>query len=211
MRRFLRYELDSYLTGRSLEKKREVPLVRVEDQPYIHYRKGSLVMYELQDAIGEASVNQALRAFLDRYEFKGPPYPNANALLDEFKRVTPAESQPLLYDLFEAITLYDLRAQHAEAHKRPDGKYETSLSVTIKKIWAADQGQETVVPFDQLVDIAALDAKGEPLYLQKLRLASGESVLTLITDELPAKAGIDPLNKLIDRDPDDNVVNVTGP
>jgi len=83
--------------------------------------------------------------------------------------------------------------------------------VTIKKIWAADQGQETVVPFDQLVDIAALDAKGEPLYLQKLRLASGESVLTLITDELPAKAGIDPLNKLIDRDPDDNVVNVTGP
>jgi ABC-2 type transport system permease protein len=32
--------------------------------------------------------------------------------------------------------------------------------------------------------------------------------LTLVVDKLPAKAGIDPLNKLIDRNPDDNVVKV---
>jgi hypothetical protein len=34
--------------------------------------------------------------------------------------------------------------------------------------------------------------------------------VTLVTDVVPAKAGIDPLNKLIDRDPDDNVVKVEG-
>ncbi len=211
MRRFLRYELDSYLQGRSLEKKREVPLERVEDQPYIHYRKGSLVMYALQDAIGEANVNRALRAFLDRYKFKGPPYPNATALIEEFRKVTPAESQPLIYDLFEAITLYDLRALSADAVKRPDGKYEVTLMVSVKKLWAGEQGQETEAPFDQYVDIGALDAKGEPAYIEQLRLASGQSKLTLILDELPAKVGIDPLNKLIDRDPDDNVIAVSGP
>jgi len=30
-----------------------------------------------------------------------------------------------------------------------------------------------------------------------------------VVDQLPAQAGIDPLNKLIDRKPDDNVVKVT--
>ena len=44
MERFLQYELDRYLLGRSTEQKKELPLSRVENQPYIHYRKGSLVM-----------------------------------------------------------------------------------------------------------------------------------------------------------------------
>ena len=47
MRRFLSYELDRYLLSRGMERKREVPLVKVENQPYIHYQKGSLVMYAL--------------------------------------------------------------------------------------------------------------------------------------------------------------------
>ena len=50
MRRFLKYELDRYLRGRGGELIEELPLLLVENQPYIHYRKGSLVMYALQDA-----------------------------------------------------------------------------------------------------------------------------------------------------------------
>ena len=42
MRRFLNYELNSYLRGRAFEQKKELPLARVENQPYIHYNKGSL-------------------------------------------------------------------------------------------------------------------------------------------------------------------------
>jgi ABC-2 type transport system permease protein len=32
---------------------------------------------------------------------------------------------------------------------------------------------------------------------------------TVTVDKLPAQAGIDPLNKMIDRNPDDNIVKVT--
>src|SRR6185295_2018918 len=53
MRRFLKYELDQYLSGRGGELIEELPLMRVENQQYIHYRKGSLVFYALQEAIGE--------------------------------------------------------------------------------------------------------------------------------------------------------------
>ncbi|MEO0470171.1 MAG: ABC transporter permease, partial [Bacteroidota bacterium] len=56
IQQFLEYELDRYLSGRAGETRKEMPLEHVEGQGYIHYRKGSLVMYALQDYVGEDSV-----------------------------------------------------------------------------------------------------------------------------------------------------------
>ena len=39
IRRFLKYELDRYLRARGGEVVEELPLARVENQPYIHYRR----------------------------------------------------------------------------------------------------------------------------------------------------------------------------
>ena len=44
IRRFLKHELDSYLSNRKGEAVEELPLHRVENQGYIHYRKGSVAM-----------------------------------------------------------------------------------------------------------------------------------------------------------------------
>ncbi|MFP5245833.1 MAG: M1 family metallopeptidase, partial [Thermoanaerobaculia bacterium] len=74
MQKFLKYELDRYLGDRGSELIAEQPLVLVENQGYIHYRKGSLVMYALRDYIGEDAVNRALAKFLRDYAFQGPPY-----------------------------------------------------------------------------------------------------------------------------------------
>jgi ABC-2 type transport system permease protein len=209
MRRFLKYEMDQYLTGRTLEQKKEVPLLRVENQQYIHYRKGSVVMYALQDYIGEAAVNTALKALLDRYKFKGPPYPNAQALLDELKKVTPPELQYLLVDLFEKITLYDNRCTSAVASKRPDGSYDLTMHLSIKKMQAGEQGEEQEAPADDLIDVGALDGDNEPIAVNRVRLKTGETQITIQVAKLPARAGIDPMLKLIDRHPDDNTVAVT--
>ena len=46
------------------------------------------------------------------------------------------------------------------------------------------------------------------LYLKKHRIKSGESTLVIEVDGKAAKAGIDPVVKLIDRRPDDNVIAV---
>ncbi|HWZ44865.1 MAG TPA: M1 family aminopeptidase, partial [Candidatus Saccharimonadales bacterium] len=65
MRKFLQYEMDSYLRNRGQERVRERPLLRVEaNQGYIHYRKGSVVLYYLKEMIGEEAVNRALRKVL---------------------------------------------------------------------------------------------------------------------------------------------------
>ena len=75
IRRFLKYELDSYLRSRGGEAVEELPLERVENQHYIHYRKGSLVMYLLQERLGEDAVNRALRTVARQVRLQGRALP----------------------------------------------------------------------------------------------------------------------------------------
>ena len=49
---------------------------------------------------------------------------------------------------------------------------------------------------------------GRPLLLEKRRLRTGAQTIVMRVKERPARAGIDPLNKLVDRQPDDNLTRV---
>jgi ABC-2 type transport system permease protein len=208
MKRFLHYELDAYLTGRSAERKKEQPLYRNENQGYIHYRKGSLAMYALQDYIGEENVNRALASYIRKVAFQDPPYTISRELLAEFRAVTPPEYQSLIGDLFETITLFENRAISATARDLGGGRYQVKVEVEAKKVRSDAEGMQTDVPMDDWIDIGVLGADDVPLYLKKHRLKSGRSTLTVEVTGQPARAGIDPVNKLIDKRPDDNTVKV---
>jgi len=83
--------------------------------------------------------------------------------------------------------------------------------VSAKKTRADGAGNEEDAPMDALVDIGVRDAKGTLLFLEKRRVTTGENRFTLEVTGEPATAGIDPLNKLIDRDASDNLVDVMRP
>jgi len=211
MRRFLSYELDRYLLGRSIENKKEQPLYRADGPPYLHYQKGSLALYAMQDAIGEDALNRALAAFVADWHMKGPPYATSRALLARIREVTPADKQYLIHDLFETITIFDNRATAATSRDIGGGKYAVDLTVMARKFRADGLGAETEVAMDEDVDVGVFDSAEAPLLLQKMRVHTGSSQLHLVVPGKPAKAGIDPLNKLIDKTPDDNTVRVQGP
>jgi len=147
MRRFLKFELDGYLRRRGGEGIEEQPLERVENQQYIHYNKGSLVMYLLQDRLGEDAVNRALRSILDKYRFKGAPYPRSIELVDAFRNEakTP-EDKALVADLFERITVYDLKADAPTAVRRKDGKWDVTLPVEAHKYYAPTGSRSACSP-----------------------------------------------------------------
>ncbi|HEU4844996.1 MAG TPA: M1 family aminopeptidase [Burkholderiaceae bacterium] len=208
MRRFLRYDLDKYLLGRALERKKELPLADNEDQAYIHYSKGSLAMYLLQDRMGEAQVNAALRTLLAQYGRRSGPYPGVTVLVDALRRITPPEHAYLIDDLFEHIVLYENHAVAATARKLADGRYEVQLAVSAAKVQADEQGAERDVPLHDWIDIGLDDANGNSLLRQRVRVTRKDNRYTLLVRGRPARAGIDPDNKLIDRKPDDNMVNV---
>jgi ABC-2 type transport system permease protein len=206
MKKFLRYQLDGYLRGRAQEHDEEKPLLRVEPtQGYIHYNKGGMVMYALQDYIGEDRVNQALAAMVKDYAFKGPPYPTSLDLVNYLRNVTPPEFQYLYEDWFETITIFDNRAVSASYSALPNGKYQVRIAVEAKKYRSDGKGQEHLVPLHDLVDVGVLDADGNYLYLQKHKIEQEHQEFTVTVDKVPSQAGIDPLLKLIDRNPDDNL------
>ena len=100
------------------KEKRNMPLMLVENQPYIHYNKGSLAFYALRDYIGEDSLNAALRRYLKDKGFQQPPYTTTTEFLQYLRAVTPDSLQYVIHDLFETITLYDNKATR---RRRPSG------------------------------------------------------------------------------------------
>jgi ABC-2 type transport system permease protein len=215
MRRFLKYELDSYLTGRGAERIEEMPLCLVENQDYIHYRKGSLIMYALRDAVGEEALNAALKEYVAAVKFQQPPYTNSPEFLDYVSKAVPPEKLAMLDDLFRHITLYENKATKATWAKRDDGKYVVTLQFAAAKFRADGKGKETEQPLDDWVDIGIFGEKeegappeGKVLLLEKRRLEKGQDRVEVVVDALPKKAGIDPFNKLIDRNPENNIMTV---
>jgi ABC-type transport system involved in multi-copper enzyme maturation permease subunit len=218
MRKFMEYEMDGYLRARGRERLKERPLMRVEaNQGYIHYQKGSVVMYYLREMIGEEAVNRALRKVLTQYGYAGAPYPTSWALVDALREQTPPQYQYLLKDLFEDITLFSNRATKATAKKRADGQYDVTVEVDTHKYKADAKGEETEVPVDDWIEVGALAAPekgkhyGQVLARQMEHMTGTHGSYTFVSKVMPDKAGIDPLLLLVDRIPDDNLKTVVLP
>jgi ABC-2 type transport system permease protein len=211
MRLFLRHELDDYLRGRAGEVRKEAPLVLVQSGQYIWYRKGSVVMYALSDAIGEDNLNAALREFLDKWKFNVPPYPDTRDLVAALRRHTPPELQYMITDMFETITLYDNSAVSAKVEPTPDHKYKVTLVVNAKKLRANGDGAETEIPIHDLIEVGVFKGKKEyeqALHTEKVWVTQPRSTFTFIVNEKPTRAAIDPYSKLIDRNPEDNWADI---
>ncbi|MEW6761305.1 MAG: M1 family aminopeptidase [Pseudomonadota bacterium] len=208
MRRFLRYNLDAYLMGRAVARRPELPLAENENQGYVHYRKGSLALYLLQDLLGEDAVNGVLRKLVAEHAFKGAPYPTVNALVEALRAVTPPDKAYLIDDLFESIVLYENRAVGASARQRPDGKYEVTIKAHAGKVRAGAAGEEQPMALRDYVEFGVDDRNGKPLVRERRLVDKAEQSITLVVDARPGRAGIDPDNKLIDRKPTDNMVPV---
>lgn len=100
------------------------------------------------------------------------------------------------------------------ATRRADGKYLVTITVHARKLRFDSLGTETEVPLGGWVDIGVFGPRepgnklGRPLYLRKHRITQPVTTIEVVVDELPVRVGIDPYNKLIDREPKDNVREV---
>jgi len=206
MRKFLKYDFDRYLRGRSTETDKELPLYKVENQTYIHYGKGSVILYALQDYIGEDKLNTALRNFLEEYRYKAPPYPTTLNFLKYLDPQVPDSLKYLITDWFKEITLYDNRMKEATYKKTAAGKYLVNMKIESHKIKADSIGNEIKVPINDWIDIGVFaDADEKKLMFQKrVKIDKPEMTFTFELDSIPAKAAIDPRMLLIDRVYDDN-------
>ncbi len=219
MPKFLKYALDQYLRGRANENKFEANMLDNDTRSYVWYQKGSMLMYALQDYIGEERVNQAMNDYMKAARFRQKaPFTTSLEWYSFLKAATPDSLKPWLTDNFEKLTLYDNRITKAEAKAIGNGQYRVKLYVRSGTEYYDKTGKETSKGKGPVVtDIAVLtdDSKNKdglttkvPLLMQKRSLTPGEHIIEVTVKGKPVKAGIDPYNKLIDRVSDDNIVNV---
>ncbi len=210
MKKFLKIELNGYLRGRSGEIQEEMPLLLSENQQYIHYQKGSLVMYALKDYLGEKNLNAAIKEYVQKVKFSGPPYTTTREMVAAFRKATPDSLQYLIEDMFETITLYDNQVKEVK-YKEQNGKYLVTIEFEAKKLRADGAGKEQEIAMQDYIDVGIFtkekkDGKEEtvPVYFKKHKITNKDTKIEILVDKKPESAGIDPYNKLIDRKPDDN-------
>ncbi|MBK7083971.1 MAG: ABC transporter permease [Flavobacteriales bacterium] len=214
MRKFLKYESDKYQEARGGETIGETPLMFVENQGYIHYNKASVLLYCMREFLGEDTVNKAFRALVDSFGYAEPPWPTALDMYRELRKVTPDSLTYLLEDHLKYITLYDNRVLESTAHLLPDSSYEVTVKLTCEKNHADSLGRETPAPMNDWIDVGLLkeptddEEEGAVITFQRVRLRDGENTVVLRSEELPAKAAIDPMHLFFDRVPTDNTKSV---
>ena len=232
MRKFLKKQLDDYLTQRTLERKREKSLMYNDGQGYIHYQKGSLVFYALSDYIGEKKLNNALKQFVEKVKFQEAPYTTSIEMVDYIKKATPDSLQYVIKDMFETITLYKNRIVDVKSTELENGKYQVSIEFNVSKYRNDEKGKkyygekvgdsisyktdkmkklEYSVPLADYIDIGIfgkeeIDGKKKEtiLYLKKHKITTINNRIELTVDQKPTEVGIDPFNKLIDINSNDN-------
>jgi len=208
MKKFLAYELDKYQSARGTEREKEQALLFNQNQSYLHYNKGSVIMYALQDLIGEEKVNNAAKNFINKYKFKGAPYPNALDFYSFIKNETPDSLKQMIDDMFVRITVFNNRCQKASITETKDKKYLVKVDLNMQKFYADSAGNEKTTALNDWIDIGAVDENDQLLYSKKVKINKDKMSFEFVMDKKPYKAGIDPLNQLIDKDGDDNLIKV---
>ncbi len=209
---YTKNELNGYLLGRSGETKKEQPIQYTENQQYIHYDKGSVVMNALQDYIGEATLNRGIANYVKEWGMRDD-YPTTKQLIGHFRAVTPDSLKYIIKDLFEDITLYENKAEKMTYRKLAKDKFEVTLKFSAEKFKADAKGNEKNVAINDWIDIGvfAKDKKGKDrkvLYLAKYKITKKENSVVLMVNQEPTLAGIDPYKILVDRHYDDNTKGI---
>jgi ABC-2 type transport system permease protein len=123
----------------------------------------------------------------------------------------------LITDLFEEITVYDLKAKEAKVAKAADGMWLTTITVEAKKYYADGKGVEKEASLSEAIEVGLFTGRPgigafgpkDVVLIERKPISGGKQVITLKSKAKPKFAGIDPYNFYIDRNSDDNLIDVT--
>ena len=106
--------------------------------------------------------------------------------VDVIREVVPAWQDRLIEDLFENITIYDVKAREASVEDLGDGRYTVRVAVEAHKFRADGQRLETEIQIDDWIDVAVFGEKetggpasGRLLAMEKHRITETDGVFEI--------------------------------
>lgn len=195
-------EKHNYLTNRSNEDKQEVPLLFVENQNYIHYNKGTSIMYALQYYIGEETLNEGMRAFYKKSISKLNAQAKSIDLYHEIKQVTPDSLHYFLEDGLKKITFYDFTLNTA---KWSEINHTLTLNLSAKKTYLNTLGKENEAQMlKEYVEIGFFGSDNLTSPTQFFKINSGDNNIQVKLDKKPLRVVLDPNELLMEKQVNDN-------
>lgn len=208
MSRFLKHEMNEYLQSRSSEDKKELPLYLNENQQYLHYAKGSVVMFALKEVVGEKALNHAIRVFADKVRYQNAPFTTATEFVATLKADLDPKFHDVIDDLLTRITLCDNRIQEHSVKAEADGTYTIDLDILGKKVYIDDKGDENEAPLARDFEFTVKDEEGKVMLTQNYPIKTGQNHLTIKVPKKPKVLWLDELGIWIDKNRDDNKITL---
>jgi len=128
--------IQGYILGQAGETRNEEPLATARaGQQYLVYAKASWVFWGMKHYIGEDKMQGAIRAFLQDYGRKGPPYPTTLELIDYLREAAGPDYQQLITDYWDRITFWELKLEedNAKLTANNNGTFKVDLKIEIDK------------------------------------------------------------------------------
>jgi ABC-2 type transport system permease protein len=182
-RRLLDYELGRYLAERAGSVNLEVPLAQAENDAFLFYRKGALVMSAIEAALGREAFRAALAALLQKEA------PRVEDLIAELEARAEPAGKKRIDELMRRIVLWDFELVEATS--------DLKLEIEARK-WQADgSGREEEQTFEQEIEIAIEYEGGEEIH--RVKLVPGRNTIELKSGTTPRAIQLDPNLLFIDK------------
>ena len=207
---FLDYELDRYLTGRANDTIGELPLYRVQDQDYLQYRKGSLVMYALKEYLGEAVLHKAIRNLLALRSFSTEPYGVSIEFVQVLKDVAPKSQHQYIDDLLLKVSHFEMEVVDLKTTSLPEGNFRVSGKIQGRQNLNGGNGPIPNYPLE-LVFYSAEPIEGEinsqrVVKEKEIFFRNGVAEFSFVADEKPNWVWLDPFHRLLGLEPESRIV-----
>jgi ABC-2 type transport system permease protein len=199
--KLVKTHLDLYLSGRGYAP--EVSLYKAGlESPYLVYNKGMVVMYQLEQLIGEAQLNKALSLFFKNHAFPNPS-PISSDLLGCFYKVSPLAIHPKIDALFKEIITSDAKLETANLKELSNHKYEVSFSGRVQKFKTNEKGRKIKVANDPQIEVGIETADGQ-LQVGTFLIKNGTVSGKILAAKKPTQIILDPLLKNLEISMQDN-------
>jgi len=214
VRKLLKHEHQRYFFGRARSSENELPLYRAAANHLI-YSKGAIAMYALKEALGEESINKALRLLINKHSYPKPPATTLD-LIAALKMFSPHAQETLVDLWFKNIEIDDLSIASASYQKLGDASYQVDVCLKIEQINESKldvpkpTANKTPVWLGVLTshpdELVTKDSDNEVIKLEQVNITNQEECLSWTVEEQPSHVAIDPFYNRLDQNRDNNVM-----
>lgn len=186
----VRLHLDQYLSNRSFSH--EMPLYKTTyETPHLPYNKGTVVMHQLQQLIGETAVNAALSALLAAHAYPKAP-PTTQDLLNEIYKASPPQHHGKVDELFKQIIIYESKIEDVNCDS-----VSVSFTASIQKFAEDGFGKRTQATPDRTAEIGIYTKDGK-MQLHIVNIINNRIIGKVTLAGKPVRVVLDPHLKTMD-------------